>query len=312
VDGTGGAVAVCGESDDQLVAWHLEDLRLANLRPGTIYQRSRVLHRLRATIAPTTLLDATHRDLARFLARDIKPESRAVETTHVRRFYDWAIDLEYLEISPARRIRRPKVPRGRPQPISEPDLDVAIAAARPRIRPWLLLAAYAGLRACEIAPLRAEDLIWDGQPPHIVIREGKGGHADDVAMPSFLADQLATCDLPLTGWLFPRRDGGAGHIPAHLVSRYANQHLHALGIPRTLHKLRHRYGTQILRSSGGNMRTAQVALRHASITSTQRYTLVDLDEVAGAAEHLPRLASITTLPSPPRHHAVAHSPPRAA
>lgn len=273
-------------TEAEIVEWHIQDMRLRNLREGTIYQRGRVLTRLRRSI-DKPLLQAEYRDLAMFLARRIQPESRAVETSHVRQFYEWAIDFELIEISPARKLRRPKVPRRTPQPIDEDDLDMAIAMAPPRIRPWYLLAGYAGLRAWEVAPLRSSDIVWKGSPPHIVIRDSKGGGIEVAAMSSYLASELERCELPLTGWLHPRYDGYPGHIPANLVSRIANNHLRSLGIDRTFHKLRHRFGTQVLRSSGGNLRTAQDALRHASVRSTQDYTRIEMSEVAAAVEALP-------------------------
>jgi integrase len=275
---------VAAETD--IVRWHLEDMRLRNLRDGTIYQRGRVLTRLRRTI-DKPLLEAEYRDLARFLARRIQPESRAVETSHVRQFYEWAIDFELIEISPARKLRRPKVPKRTPLPIDEDDLDMAIAMAPPRIRPWYLLAGYAGLRAWEVAPLRAGDIVWKGSPPHIVIADAKGGGVEVAAMSTYLASELERCDLPLTGWLFQRLDGTPGPVPAHLVSQRANRHLRSLGIDRTFHKLRHRFGTQVLRAAGGNLRTAQDALRHASVRSTQEYTRIEMSEVSAAVEALP-------------------------
>jgi integrase/recombinase XerD len=280
-----------GGTEAEIIAWHVQDLRLRNLRESTIYQRKRVLARLRKSIA-RPLIQATHRDLARFLARPVRPESRAVETTHVRQFYEWCIDEELLETSPARRLRRPRVPRRHPDPISEPDLAMAIDLSRPRLRPWYLLGAFAGLRACEVAQLRVDDIRWSDEVPHIIIREGKGGHAGAVAMSSYLATELHQCGVGLSGWIAPRLDGKPGHLPAHMVSRLANDHLHALGITHTFHKLRHRFGTQVLRSSGGNVRTAQEALRHMSIRSTQEYTKVEMTDVAAAVEGLPHLHSM--------------------
>lgn len=46
------------------------------------------------------------------------------------------------------------------------------------------------------------------------------------------------------------------------------------GVTGTPHGLRHHFGTQVLRASGGDLRTTQRALRHASPATTAIYTQV--------------------------------------
>lgn len=66
-------------------------------------------------------------------------------------------------------------------------------------------------------------------------------------------------------------------------------YLHALDIPETLHQLRHRFGTNVLKATG-NLRVAQEALRHESPVSTAIYTLVDVADVRDAVQRAARLA----------------------
>lgn len=272
---------------DQYIEWHCSDLVLQNLRPNSIAQRSRVLYRLDRALGGKHLLDAVPRDLADFLSRPLKPESRATETTHVRRFYQWCVEEEHLEVSPARKLRRPRTPKRLPRPMNQADKELAIELAPPRIKPWLLLAAHAGLRACEVAPLEASDIWWQAPVPLIIVAEGKGGHAGSIEMSPYLSEQLQLCRLPLSGYLFPRYDGQPGdHTPAYRVSQVANQYLHGIGITDTFHSLRHWFGTEVMRSSN-NIRTAQEALRHGSIRSTELYTYVDRDDVMTAVSSLP-------------------------
>jgi integrase/recombinase XerD len=258
-------------------------------RPATIYQRGRVIARLQKH-AGIDWLACDREDLHAFLDRPMAAESRAAEVSHLRGLYRWAYDESLIDVDPAMRLRRPKVPRRMPRPISEEDLTLAVTTATPAVRAMLLLAAFAGLRAAEIAGLRAEDVWWTSLPPMVVVTDGKGGDPGTVPMSPDLADALRTCDLPRRGWLFPRCDGQPGPTKPWSVSHKANEHLHSLGIEATLHQCRHRFGTEVLKACG-NVRVAQEALRHRSITSTQIYTRVGNAEVADAVGCLPVLGS---------------------
>ncbi len=77
------------------------------------------------------------------------------------------------EQRPARRLPRPKLPRMLPRPMSERDLKRAIGNADGRVRVWLVLAGYAGLRCIEIAALYRHDIL-DGGGPARAHRSWKG------------------------------------------------------------------------------------------------------------------------------------------
>ncbi len=266
---------------------YLDDCRRRNLRPGTITQKRLALRRLYRAVYPTPLLEVTHEQLVAHLDRLDQPESRATETSHVRTFYRWAVIEGLLVVDPAARLIRPRVPRRLPRPMPTNDLAIALDTAPERVRPWLALAAYAGLRACEISGLRACDLMWENDPPLLVVDQGKGGHSRAVPMAPTLALELA--GLPRTGWLFPKRDGTTGPTPPHLVSRLSNQHLHGLGITHTLHTLRHWFATETLRINGGDLRQTQELLGHQSPVSTAIYTWVDPRAAAATVAELPVL-----------------------
>jgi len=273
-----------------IVAEHLDHLRYRNLALSTITQRRYALKRLMRFTGEPAILAQTE-DLLAFRNRPtragtaLEPQSQASELAHLGGFYRWAVLAGHRVDDPMLRVPRPRLPRAMPNPISESDLALAISTARERIRPWFYLAAFAGLRACEIAPLRGEDLWWHADPPLLVVRKGKGGDPGTVPIAPDLASALR--GLPEHGWLFPREDGEAGHVPAHLVSHLANDHLHRLGIAHTLHKLRHRFGTQVYRASHGDLRQTQELMRHRSPVSTAIYTLVDQSEAAGIVAALP-------------------------
>lgn len=271
---------------DDIVRAHLGDMRRTNRQPSTIYQRRRCLARFRAATGVRPL-DATTDDLLDYLGRPIAPETQACELAHFRQFFRWAQRRGYRDDDPTADIDRPSVPRRLPRPIADADLDEALRCAPDRIRPWLHLAAYAGLRAAEIAQLRADAVHSDAEPPVIVIERSKGGGMSSVPMHPHLIAVLEECDLPRSGYLFRRCDGRPGPNAPWTVSHLSNAYLRSLGIRDTLHSLRHWFGTQAYRASGRDLRVAQELLRHRSPVSTAIYTFVDPGESGGAVGRIP-------------------------
>lgn len=273
-----------------VLAAHLEHLRWRNHSTGTITQRRYALLRL-ARFLDSDLLAATTDDIGRFRDRltragqHLSPSSQRAELSHLRDFYKWALLESIIDADPMVRVPQPRVPRLLPHPIPEHELAHAIETARERIRPFYFLAAYAGLRACEIASLRGEDIWWQQDPALLVIRHGKGGDAGTVPVGPILRVVLA--ELPRKGWLFPKVNGAPGPLLAHSVSHLANEHLHRTGSSHTIHSCRHRFGTLIYRLSGGDLRLTQEMMRHRSPVSTAIYTQVDQSHAAGVVSDLP-------------------------
>lgn len=266
-----------------VVAAFLDDCRMRNLRAATVDQKRRCLERLRRAYGDPLVLGTDH--VRAHLARPMEPESRATELAHLRSFYKWAVLNGHRDDDPTLPIQRPKIHRRLPHPLPEADLGIIVDTAPPRIRLMLLLAAFAGLRAKEISGVRGEHIHWDLTQPVLVIAEQKGGDMGSVPLAPLLVDELAAA--PRSGWLFPRRDGKPGPTPPHLVSRLCNDHLHGMGITLTLHSLRHRFGTQVYRASGRDLRLTQELMRHKTPVSTAIYTWVDPAEGQAVVSALP-------------------------
>ncbi|MCB0908766.1 MAG: tyrosine-type recombinase/integrase [Nocardioidaceae bacterium] len=273
--------------DVELIEEHLAEMRFTNRRPATIYQRRRALFRLSFHLDPASLLTATTAQISGFLDSDgSSPEYRATQLAHVRQFYKWAQRHGHIAVEPSASIPRPRVTRRLPRPIPDADLAVAFDNAPDRIRPWLYLAAYAGLRAAEIAQLRVEDV--NTAELLIIVRESKGGGMSSVPMHPDLAAVLdAACGGRSSGWLFTRGDGGPGPNSPWRVSQVANEYLHSQGISSTLHALRHWFGTNAYRASGRDLRVTQELLRHATPISSAIYTYIDPAEGRAAVDRLP-------------------------
>ena len=254
---------------DNFIDQHLDWAILEGNRPGTCAVRGRVLrHFLAGDRDPLTV---TRADVMAFLARPLAPQSRAAYLAHLKAFYKWLSDERLLTgPDPTVGLHGPKLPRPVPHPISDSDLRMALTTAPEPLRTWFLIASHQGLRACEIAPLAAEDIV-DGR---LLIRDGKGGRSDWLPMHPLVEARLAELSTR-PGPFWPG-------LRASMVTERCNRWLRGHGSAYTLHACRHWAATSILRSSGGNLRVAQDLLRHSSPDTTARYTQVVGTELSAA------------------------------
>lgn len=267
---------------------HLSHLRALNRRTGTVYQRRLALERLeRFAEMPLSELDGD--TIARWCAQpQLGPDARASRVSHARGFYRWLVETGRRPDDPTLRLRRPRRDRRLPRPMADDHARTAMLHAPSPIREWLHLAAYAGLRACEIAPLRGEDAVLDSGARVLVIRESKGGDTSAVPISAVLLPVVEA--LPRRGWWWPAGPRShTPHVSAGQVSKRTNRYLHELGIPETLHTLRHWYGTHVYRATGRDLRATQELMRHRSMASTVGYTWIDLGAAARALDALPEL-----------------------
>lgn len=276
---------------DDVIDRHVTHLKYLNRRPTSVRQRALCLHRLQR-FAGAPLVELEGETLQRFVGqRRLGVEARAAAVSHLRGFYKWALDEGLVATDPSTRLRRPKREHRIPRPMPEANAARALNAAPDPIRQWLFLAAYAGLRACEIAQLKASDFLVQQSPPILLIRVSKGGDPSVVPIAAPLrpvAIELAQGE----GWCFPKGRGGDGHVTASQLQKRANTFLHELGIDETLHQLRHWFGTHAFRATGRDLRATQELMRHRSPVSTAGYTFVDMGEAARALDDLPRLSDV--------------------
>jgi len=275
------------DDDAGVVGAHLAYLRHLNRRPGTIYQRRRHLERLAAFDADRPLLELDGETLHAFVTRsELGPEARASAVSHVCGFFRWAVLAGLLERDPSARLLRPRRPRRLPRPMPDAAAARALAQAAEPVRAWLYLAAYAGLRACEIAQLRGEDFLLGQTPAMLIVRESKGGDSSFVPISQVLRPVIVLYAM-VDGWCFPNGRDPATHVTAAQVSKRANRFLHEIGVTETLHSLRHLFGTRTYAASGRDLRVTQELMRHKTPVSTAIYTFVDPGRAASVLDNLP-------------------------
>lgn len=265
-----------------LIDEHCAHLVRLNRRPRTIEQRRWCLMRLGRHLAPGSLLDTTVHDLRSFTSRaDFAIETKAAEVGHLRSFFRWLVIEGLRDDDPTTRLERPTREPGLPNPMPDEHVTHALRNAPEPFRSWFYLAAYAGLRACEVAPLAGEDVTGG----IIIVREEKGGGMGTVPLSPILEPIVAR--HPRAGIWFPHRGYGPyGPVSPGQLQRHANRWLHDNGIEHTFHSLRHWFGTNVYRATR-DLRVTQELMRHKSIQSTIRYTKLFPDDGRHAIGLLP-------------------------
>jgi integrase/recombinase XerC len=183
-------------------------------------------------------------------------------------------------------LRSPKLPKSLPRPLAAADaLRVVSAGEQLAEEPWiaarnaavLTLLYGCGLRISEALGLTAGQ--FDRGEGAIRVT-GKGGKTRLVpVLPVGLravAEYRRLCPwyLPADGPLF--RGARGGPLDPSIVQREMRRLRSALNLPdsATPHALRHSFATHLL-ARGGDLRTIQELLGHASLSTTQVYTGVD-------------------------------------
>jgi len=184
-------------------------------------------------------------------------------------------------------LRAPKQPKSLPKPLTAVDARKVVSASEQLAEePWiaarnaavLTLLYGSGLRISEALGLNAAELASDRD--HVIRVTGKGGKTRLVPiLPVALkavAEYRKLCpfDLDPKGLLF--RGAKGGPLAPAIIQREMQKMRSALNLPDTAtpHALRHSFATHLL-GRGGDLRTIQELLGHASLSTTQVYTGVD-------------------------------------
>jgi integrase/recombinase XerC len=229
-------------------------------------------------------------DLRSFLAarRRDGAEARTLgrNLAGIRSFLNFLERKGLANAAAAGAIRSPKQPKSLPKPLTDSQaLAVSSHDAQLNEEPWiaardaavLSLLYGSGLRISEALGLTPSDFSEGATSLRIA---GKGGKirivplipvvGEAVALYRRLCPYRPAADEPLF------RGARGGPLQPAIVQRGMQALRGALGLPETAtpHALRHSFATHLL-AGGGDLRTIQELLGHASLSTTQVYTGVD-------------------------------------
>ncbi|HEY3752506.1 MAG TPA: site-specific tyrosine recombinase XerD [Pseudonocardiaceae bacterium] len=222
--------------------------------------------------------DATHQPLA--------ASSAARAAVAVRGLHKFALLEGLIEVDPARQVKPPSLPRRLPKALPVDDvlrlLDT-VPTDEPRSvrdRALLELLYSTGARISEAVGL---DLDAVDRVDRTVLLDGKGGKQRLVpvgrpalaAMEAYLVRSrpaLAAAGRGTPAVFLNARGGRLSRQSAWQVLKDAAERA-GIGVPVSPHTLRHSFATHLL-EGGADVRVVQELLGHASVTTTQVYTLV--------------------------------------
>jgi integrase/recombinase XerC len=228
--------------------------------------------------------------MAHLMSRQVRKASIARKLSAIRSFFKYLHRQGVLANNPARLVARPRGEKRLPAVLTADDaqrLMEAPGATSPRLNVAefrdraVLEALYStGIRASELTGMDRQDI--DRQGGLIRVR-GKGRKERIVpigskaldAIDAYLGQKTISTDNPAVF------TGPAGkRLTARTVQRILENYRKKLGLLQKAspHTLRHSFATHLL-ESGADLRAIQELLGHASLSTTQRYTHLNLDSL---------------------------------
>ena len=233
--------------------------------------------------------DVTAPEIRAFLAAEraagLSPRSVRRRLSAVRSFHGWLADAEGIESQAVLAQKGPKAPPRLPRPLTEDAARAVILDAETQdAADWVAArdaAVLTLLWACGLRMSEALGLRWADAPlPESLRIRGKGGKERLVPVLPAAREAVeayrALCPFEPSPQDALFRGVRGGDLDGGIVRKAMRAARARLGLPATAtpHALRHSFATHLL-NAGGDLRSIQTLLGHASLSTTQIYTGVD-------------------------------------
>jgi integrase/recombinase XerC len=266
---------------------------LANVKrvsPNTLRGYQADLDQFARFFGDRAVATITHQDLRQFLghlvSRKSARSSMARKLSAVRSWFRHLHREGIVTGNPARLIATPRQEKRLPSVLTvddalrmlrEPDSS---AASGLRDRAVLETLYSTGIRASELVGIDLADI---DRGDRLVRVRGKGRKERIVpvgrkALDAIDAYRAAAAGAPATAAVFTNPSGK--RLTVRSVQRIVERCRKKLGLARSAspHTLRHSFATHLL-EAGADLRSIQELLGHASLSTTQRYTHLNLDSL---------------------------------
>jgi integrase/recombinase XerC len=225
--------------------------------------------------------------------RGISRSSAARHLATMRSFSKYLIQEELLDDDPTQLVGTPRREQTLPAHLGSEDMNRMLAApdastpAGRRDRAILELFYASGLRLAELCDIDLEDISLNRRTVRVRGKGGKerivpfnGATAD--AVRAMMADRSTTPVVSSGKKRQRQRDAlflnfRGTRLTTRSVDRIVRHYARAAGVAQGIspHALRHTFATHLLRA-GADLRVIQELLGHAQLSTTQRYTHLDV------------------------------------
>jgi len=258
----------------QLAAQYLaERVALGELSKATIPTVKWTLRDFAGFVADVDPAELEQRHVEGYLASiNVARSTQRQRFCQLRQFCRWLVRRQHVAVDPMAGLKAPRQPRAVPRAYRAEVVDRLVSACPDaRARLIVLLEVQEGLRACEVARAEVGDIDY---AEHTILVRGKGSRERILPLSSqtweALEDYLADRPLRSGPLIRSKNEPWKGISPEH-VAHLVQGWLRAAGTRGGGHRLRHTMATTLLREKGADVRDVQLALGHATLTSTSIY-----------------------------------------
>jgi integrase/recombinase XerC len=223
------------------------------------------------------------------LAKDRKKSSIGRKLAALKKFFRYLVATHKIEKDPLLLIHSPKQDKPLPAFLSVDDVFHLLGAIKLKtgldVRDRAVLEVFysTGIRVSELVGLNWADVDFQLGIIRVV---GKGskerivpiGEIAMQALRDYSHEQRKRWQFACKGEMPVFLNNRGERITTRSVARIVEKHLKQAGIPIKMgpHGLRHSFATHLL-NSGADLRVIQELLGHASLSTTQKYTHLNLD-----------------------------------
>ena len=229
------------------------------------------------------------------LARNNKKSSQARKLSSIKAFFRFLKQQGVIENNPAQPVKTPRQDKYLPRHLSVDEMFAVLdsmpgeSLLQVRDRAIIELLYSSGIRVSELTALNRNGLelaagsirVFGKRRKERIVPVGKKAAA---GIERYIAESCNLCrkiygdgaqkKLPL----FLNRDGG--RLTARSIGRIVDRYILQAGLLRKMspHGMRHSFATHML-NAGADLRAIQEMLGHESLSTTQKYTHLNIDKL---------------------------------